>query len=116
MSFTQAVRTCMSKYAMFNGRARRPEYWWFALFGLITYAVAAVIDAATGTPVFVIIALLALLVPSLAVAIRRLHDTNRSGWWYLICLVPLIGGIVLLVFMASDSTPGTNQYDMQSAY
>ena len=116
MSFTEAVRTCLSKYTTFTGRARRPEYWWFVLFGIGIYIVAAILDAITKTPIFVIVAALALLLPSLAAAVRRLHDTSRSGWWYFISLVPLIGGIILLVFMASDSTPGPNQYDGQPAY
>jgi uncharacterized membrane protein YhaH (DUF805 family) len=110
VSFVESIRVCFSKYATFTGRARRSEYWWFALLGFLVYFVAAVLDAVAHTPAFVVIAILGLLVPSLAVAVRRLHDTGRSGWWYFISLVPLIGGIILLVYLASDSALGTNAY------
>jgi uncharacterized membrane protein YhaH (DUF805 family) len=72
--------------------------------------VADIIDVAIGKPIFVVIVVLAFLVPSLAVTVRRLHDTNRSGWWILIGLIPLIGGIVLLVFECMDSQPGQNAH------
>ena len=110
MSFVEAIRVCFSKYGTFTGRARRSEYWWFALFGAIVYVVASILDGAAHTVAFVVIALLGLLVPSIAVAVRRLHDTTRSGWWYFISLVPLVGGIILLVYFVSDSTPGSNEY------
>ena len=110
MGFGQAVSTCFSKYATFAGRARRSEYWWFFLFNIIVSIVATVIDAALGTAFVALLVALALIVPSIAVGVRRLHDTGRSGWWMLIGLVPLVGGIVLLVFFASDSTPETNDY------
>lgn len=113
MSFAESIRVCFKKYATFEGRARRSEYWWFALFTGIIFIVTEVLDAAAGTPIFVILALVALLLPSIAVAVRRLHDTTRSGVWYFISLVPLIGGIILLVFLATDSTPGSNQYGAQ---
>jgi uncharacterized membrane protein YhaH (DUF805 family) len=73
----------LSKYALFGGRARRKEYWFFVLFNLLA---------------------------SIAVSVRRLHDTSRSGWWLLIVLIPVIGAIVLLVFMVLDGTPRENQY------
>lgn len=110
MSFVEAVRTVLSKYATFSGRARRAEYWWFTLFALIVYVLAALVDSASGSQVATIVAIVALILPSIAVAVRRLHDTGRSGWWYLISLVPLAGGIVLLVFTLQDSEPGANQY------
>jgi uncharacterized membrane protein YhaH (DUF805 family) len=108
----------LKRYAEFTGRSRRKEYWMFFLFCLIVSVVANIIDGVLGMsgmvggvygPVTTLFAL-AVLVPSIAVGIRRLHDTNRSGWWILIALVPLIGAIVLLVFYASDGTNGDNQY------
>jgi len=105
------------KYAVFNGRSRRKEYWYFVLFNSIISIVLAVIDAITGNfsaaagiGLLGGIYTLAILIPSLAVSVRRLHDTDRSGWWVLIGLIPLIGIIVLLVFMVQDSKPGQNQY------
>jgi uncharacterized membrane protein YhaH (DUF805 family) len=107
----------LKKYAVFSGRARRKEYWMFFLFNLIIYVVLALIDGLMGTfspqaglGVLSGLYSLAVLIPSLAVTVRRLHDTGRSGWWILIALVPFIGGIVLLVFMVLDSQPGENQY------
>lgn len=107
----------LKKYAVFSGRARRKEYWFFVLFNIIISIVLAVIDGVTGSfsPEAGVgllggIYTLAVLIPSIAVSVRRLHDTGRSGWWLLIALVPLIGAIVLLVFMVQDSKPGQNQY------
>lgn len=107
----------LKKYAVFNGRARRSEYWYFMLFSSIIGIVLAVIDGVTGSysPEVGLgllggIYTLAVFIPSLAVLVRRLHDTQRSGWWLLIVLIPLIGAIVLLVFMVQDSKPGQNQY------
>ncbi|WP_304050614.1 DUF805 domain-containing protein, partial [Jatrophihabitans endophyticus] len=105
-----SIRTVFSKYAVFNGRARRSEYWWFALFGLIIGVIVDIIDAVANTFVIALLVELALLLPSLAVGARRLHDTSRTGWWLLIGLIPLIGAIVLIVFFCTDSTPGANQY------
>jgi len=105
------------KYAVFSGRARRKEYWYFLLFNIIISIVLAVIDGVTGTfsaetdmGLLGGLYTLAVLIPGLAVSVRRLHDTDRSGWWLLIYLIPLIGAIVLLVFMVQDSTPGENRY------
>ena len=101
----------LKKYAVFSGRARRAEYWYFLLFNLIVVVVLSIIDAAAGTnPLLSGIYTLAVLLPSIGVAIRRLHDTGRSGWWILIALVPLVGAIVLLVFYVQDSSAGVNEY------
>lgn len=101
----------LKKYAVFNGRARRKEYWMFVLFNLIIAFVLGFIEGLAGGPGVVgLIYSLAVLIPGIAVSVRRLHDTDRSGWWLLIALVPLIGAIVLLVFMVQDSNPGENQY------
>lgn len=107
----------LKNYAVFGGRARRAEYWYFFLFNILVSIALAVVDGLTGTlsPELGIgllggIYALAVLIPGIAVAVRRLHDTGRTGWWVLIGLIPLIGAIVLIVFLAMDSTPGSNQY------
>jgi uncharacterized membrane protein YhaH (DUF805 family) len=108
----------IKKYAEFSGRARRKEYWMFVLFNAIIAIVLSLIDLAIGLKfgpndsfgVLSGIYSLAVLVPSLAVSWRRLHDTDRSGWWYLINLVPCVGWIVFLVFTIMEGTPGDNQY------
>lgn len=106
----------LKNYAVFSGRARRAEYWWFFLFNLLASVALSIIDSVTGLVtaggigILGTIYALAVLIPGLAVLVRRLHDTNRSGWWVLIAFVPLIGAIVLLVFAVLDSQPGTNQY------
>ena len=103
------------KYAVFSGRSRRKEYWYFVLFNIIVSIVLAGIDALLGTFTSYIGLLsgiygLAVLIPTLALTVRRLHDIDRSGWWILIGLVPLIGAIVLLVFALMEGTPGNNRY------
>lgn len=110
MGFADAVRSVFSKYVVFSGRARRSEYWWFTLFTVLLYVVVAIIDAVIGNSVLFVIVALALLLPSLAVTVRRLHDTGRSGWWILIGLIPFVGAIILLVLECQDSQPGTNAH------
>lgn len=107
----------LKKYAVFDGRARRKEYWFFILFYIIFALALVFIDGMTGTyneeygvGVLSGFFILAMLIPNIAVAVRRLHDTDRSGWWILISLIPLIGGIWFLVLMVLDGTPGQNQY------
>ena len=109
---------CLTKkYACFSGRARRQEYWLFVLFNFIASTILKFIAGAlismTGLAVLAIIPLLyslAVLIPGFAVLFRRLHDTGRSGWWWLIGFIPLIGAIVLIIFCCLDSQPGDNQY------
>ncbi|ROS75340.1 DUF805 domain-containing protein [Cellulomonas sp. PhB143] len=111
MSFGDAVRSVLSQYAGFSGRARRSEYWFFYLAVIIVEIVVGIVDNVLGTGGLLTgLVLLALILPSLAVAVRRLHDTDRTGWWILIGLIPIVGTIVLLVFYVSDSTPGPNRF------
>lgn len=100
----------LKKYVVFEGRARRMEFWMFNLISFIIVCVLSGIEVALG--IFGLSALysLAVLLPSIAVAARRLHDTDRSGWWLLIAFVPFIGLIVLLVFYFLDGTPGDNRF------
>jgi len=107
----------LKKYAVFEGRARRKEYWFFMLFYLIIFFVLVLIDVVTGnineeTGLGLIsgIFILAMILPSISVGIRRLHDTDRSGWWWWILLIPLIGEVVIFVFMVLDGTSGQNKY------
>ncbi|KAA9133407.1 DUF805 domain-containing protein [Marinihelvus fidelis] len=108
--------TVLKKYAQFSGRSRRSEIWWFILFNIIVTIVLSIIDNVTGTTnasgygILGTIYALAVLLPSIAVGVRRLHDTGKTGWWILIGLVPFVGWIVLIVFYCIDSEPGTNQY------
>ena len=102
---------CWKKYAEFSGRARRKEFWMFVLFNFLATFVAGFLDGLLGTGGALYgLYSLAVLIPSLAVAARRLHDTDRSGWWQLIALIPLIGAIILLVFFCLDSKPGENRF------
>jgi uncharacterized membrane protein YhaH (DUF805 family) len=115
VSFGDAVRSVLTQYAVFSGRSRRSEYWYFTLFDLIILAVAFALGA-TGNEMLTYVALalyvvnvLGLLVPGIAVTVRRLHDTGRSGWWYLLSFVPF-GAFVVLYFLLQDSQPMTNAY------
>ena len=122
MNFGTALKSFWSNYTNFKGRARRSEYWFIQLFLVATNIAVAVIDLALmngdverfiangGGGIVGLIWIFATIVPALAVLIRRLHDTNRIGWWALIGLVPLAGAIVLLVFTVEDSNKGENKY------
>ncbi len=101
---------CLKQYADFKGRARRTEYWMFVLFCGLAGFVAGLLDSLLGIQVFTYLLSLAILVPSLAVAVRRLHDIGKSGWYYFLCLIPLIGTIWLIVLFCKDSQPGTNEW------
>ena len=107
----------MKQYADFDGRARRTEYWMFVLFNMIFSVVAVVLDNVLGIAMEGIgygplygLYVLAMIIPSLAVAVRRLHDTGKSGWMLLIALIPLIGSIWLFVLYVTDGNPGENKY------
>ena len=101
----------LKKYAVFDGRAHRTEFWLFFLFSFIISFFLGVIVGLVGSLWFITtLYALAVLIPGLAVSVRRLHDTNRSGWWILTGLVPILGWIALLIFYVEDSRPGANQY------
>jgi uncharacterized membrane protein YhaH (DUF805 family) len=100
-----------NKYATFGGRARRQEYWMFFLINLLIALGIGIVEGIIGLGgILGMLYALAMLIPGIAVSVRRLHDTGRSGWWLLIGLVPFIGWIVVLVFMVLDSQPGDNAY------
>jgi uncharacterized membrane protein YhaH (DUF805 family) len=107
----------LTNFANFSDRAPRAEYWWFYLLTMVAYIVATILDSILGGGgalgsygLFSIVVMLGLLIPSLAVGVRRLHDTDRSGWWLLIVLIPLVGAIVLLVFLVLEGTKGDNRF------
>ena len=139
MTFGESINVCLrQKYASFQGRATRSEFWWFALFIFIVNFVINIIGSVAtgaslmatfspdslsefgggllggvGTIIFMIIGLIVwlyFLCPSIGVTVRRLHDTGRSGWWYWIILVPFVGGLVLFIFMLLGSEPNDNEY------
>ena len=110
MSFTDAVKLCFTKYADFNGRAKRPEFWWFVLFciagSLVLEFVSSFVSWAFS---------LATLLPSLAVGARRLHDTNKTGWLQLLWIIPVLGWIYLIYVCAQPGDADDNQYGSPAA-
>lgn len=116
MKFKEAVQTCLKeKYVDFNGRARRSEYWWFALFGWILTIVLSILDslifnAASGYGILASLGGLAIFLPALGVGVRRLHDMDKSGWWLLLSFIPLIGFIILLFWFVQPGTRGQNRF------
>jgi len=107
----------LKKYTEFSGRARRKEYWYFALINIIVTIILTMVDSAMGTlneltgyGVLNTVYSLAVLLPAIGVGIRRLHDIGKSGWWLLIGFIPLVGAIVLIIFFVKDSQPGENLY------
>jgi uncharacterized membrane protein YhaH (DUF805 family) len=112
VGFSEAVKAVLGKYADFSGRARRSEYWFWYLAFLLAYLVA-LIGSAISRPLgllLVAVVLIGGLLPNLAVSVRRLHDTGKSGWMLLIGFIPVVGAILLIVWFATDSVPGDNQY------
>ena len=102
---------CWKKYATFSGRARRKEYWMFILFNMLVAFGVNIVDAVLGMEGLLGgLYSLAVFLPAWAVFTRRMHDIGKSGWWWLLALVPVVGAIVLLVFMCKDSQPGDNAY------
>jgi len=111
MGFTDAIKHGFSNYVNFEGRAARSEYWYWILFVVIVAVVLTIIDAKViGAQVTEGLFSLATLLPGIAVGARRLHDTDRSGWWLLIGFIPLIGGILLIVWFVTAGTPGANRF------
>ncbi|MBD5604880.1 MAG: DUF805 domain-containing protein [Candidatus Eremiobacteraeota bacterium] len=111
MTMPQAIRSAFVRWCTFDGRAGGTEYWWFVLFGTVMFGLASLLDrAAFGHhALFWAGCTLAFLMPYVAVAVRRLHDTNRSGWWLLLVFVPL-GNIVLLIWLCAPGTSGPNRF------
>jgi uncharacterized membrane protein YhaH (DUF805 family) len=111
MSWYQWYPVVIRRYVDFDGRASRPEFWWYQLCNVIIVAVLTVIGhAVNDRNAIADLYNLAVLLPSLAVGIRRLHDINRSGWWLLLNLLPIIGWIIIIIWAASAGTPGPNRY------
>ncbi len=116
MDFTQAVRSCFLNYITFQGRAQRSEFWYFALFSLLGSIAISVLESLTAgislveTGVLEGLFSLAVLLPSLAVSVRRLHDLDRTGWWWWLWLIPIVGWIILLIWMVKKGTYGDNAY------
>jgi uncharacterized membrane protein YhaH (DUF805 family) len=122
MTFSDAIKTGFGKYSQFSGRARLSEYWWWVLFSILAQMIPyilfiAVVVGSEGTSsLTAVLGLLwfvvwaALIIPSLAVFVRRLHDSGKSGWFWLLGLIPLVGPIILIVFLVAAGDPGENQY------
>jgi uncharacterized membrane protein YhaH (DUF805 family) len=105
MDFGQAIKTCLNKYATFDGRAGRSEFWWFVLFNFLVSAAASIVWHRLGN-----LAGLALLVPSFAVGARRLHDIGKSGWFQLLVLIPVVGILILIYWAVQKGDPDPNDY------
>jgi uncharacterized membrane protein YhaH (DUF805 family) len=112
MEFVQSVKRNMTTgaYAQISGRASRSEYWWFVLFTVIAGAAAGVLDVLFPGDLLQTLFGIATLIPSFALGIRRMHDIGKSGWWLLIGVIPIIGWIVLIVWLATKSDAGSNQW------
>jgi uncharacterized membrane protein YhaH (DUF805 family) len=110
MGFGEAISAGFSNYVNFRERASRSEYWYWILFVIIADAVAAIIDAALDIHVVASVFGLVTLIPNIAVAIRRLHDLDRTGWWILIGFIPLVGWIILLIWYCTRGTAGSNRF------
>ena len=105
MTFLKSIETCFYKYVDFNGRASRSEYWWFVLFFTLCWIIGFVLG-----PIVEAIIILGLILPAFAVCARRLHDIDKSGWLQLIQIIPLIGGIVLIIWCATEGSKKKNKY------
>ena len=123
LTIVEAVQNCFSKYASFSGRARRSEYWYFMLFNFVAQIVLGIVGnlifgapESGGLNMLQSVYSLAVLVPGMAVFWRRMHDIGKSGAWYFLNFVPLIGQIVLIIFAARDSEPGENKFGMSPKY
>ena len=110
MGFSESISACFSKYATFSGRAVRSEYWYFILFQILANAAAGAVGYALQSSVVDGLVDLLLILPALAVAVRRLHDIDKSGWWLLIGLIPLVGWVFLIVWHCTKGTLGANRF------
>jgi uncharacterized membrane protein YhaH (DUF805 family) len=116
MNFTEAVTTAFQNYFNFQTRSRRSEYWYFSLFLILVYIAAELADllvfdtAVSESGPLYVITMLATFIPSLAVSVRRLHDLERSGWYLLLCLIPIVGVIILIYWMCQSGTSGQNRF------
>ena len=108
MNFTESLNTCLKKYFVFQGRASRSEYWWFQLIVSPSYFISTIIENEIGY--FFLGITLFTLIPAISAGVRRLHDTNRSGFFLLISFIPFIGGIILLFFLIPEGTKGKNKF------
>ena len=108
MNFTESLNTCLKKYFVFQGRASRSEYWWFQLIVSPSYFISTIIENEIGY--FFLGITLFTLIPAISAGVRRLHDTNRSGFFLLISFIPFIGGLVLLFFLIPEGTKGKNKF------
>jgi len=110
MNFGDSIKLGFSNYVNFTDRACRSEYWYWILFVFIGYIVAEIIDAVIGKPIFYTLFTLGVLIPNIAIGVRRLHDLDRSGWWLLLSFIPLVGAIILIVWFCSKGTDGPNRF------
>ncbi len=121
MTLSESVKSCLNKYTTWKGRASRSEYWYFGLFNMLFAIAAIVVIGIVGSVIHLgiltvllylvyLVASLGLVLPGIAVTIRRLHDTDHSGWWIWIALVPLLGAILLLVWYCTKGTTGPNKF------
>ena len=108
MTFSDSVSSCLKKYFVFEGRASRSEYWWFQLIVSPSYLISTIIENEIGY--FFLGITLFTLIPAISAGVRRLHDTNRSGFFLLISFIPFIGGLVLLFFLIPEGTKGKNRF------
>ncbi len=122
MKFGEAIKTCWSKYAAFKGRAARSEFWWWQLFSTVALLAPDIVTLALPSAahslawlVLVLVADVATFLPGISVTVRRLHDTDHSGWWYWFGFIPIIGWIGVLVFFVTKGTPGDNRFGPQAA-
>lgn len=111
MDFKTSVSTVLNKYIEFSGRASRSEFWSFVLFSVIGNIITGILDEVLGTVAAInLLFSLAILLPSIAVGVRRLHDIDRSGWWLLLSFIPIVGWLVLLYFNVQKGTDGENRF------
>lgn len=117
MTFGDAIRSCFSKYATFSGRAPRSEYWYFALLNIaVNIVLSGLLSASAGNDgaglfaILLIVYSLAVVLPAISVSVRRLHDTDKSGWWFWIAVVPVVGSLILLILFVQKGTQGPNRF------